>query len=199
MLQVSKADAVILPNQLTGVPNLVKAEFKTRCQYGSCCMLFRNGEPSHLIPLSMTSIAMPSPPEPQSQTFSAHTTAIAAGLKWSTMSSTSTSEAQMLSYTRDSLDQAAVSSAVPESPGIPVDFEVQQPKSRSAKKRRISGGLSGGQTAVDQAGPAVALSCVQKYVMEYIGDRIASNRISEEYCQTERLHMLEVAAMVDKA
>ena len=42
----------------------------------------------------------------------------------------------MLSSTRDSLDQAAVSSAVPKSPGIPVDFEVQQPKSRSAKKKK---------------------------------------------------------------
>ena len=162
-------------------------------------MLFRSSEPSHLIPLSMTNIAMPSPLEPHSQAFSAHTTAVAGGLKWSAVSSTSTSEAQMLSSTRDSLDQAAVSLAVPKSPGIPVDFEVQQPKSRSAKKRRVSGGPSGGQTAVDQAGPAVALSCVQKYVMEYVRDRIAFNRISEEYCQTERLHMLEVAAMADKA
>ena len=121
-------------------------------------MLFRSSEPSHLIPLSMTGIAMPGPTEPQSQAFSAHTTAIAGGLKQSAASSTSTSEAQMLSSTRDSFDQAAVSSAVPKSPGIPVDFEVQQPKLRSAKKR-ISGGLRGGQTAVDQAGPAVAVSC----------------------------------------
>ena len=35
--------------------------------------------------------------------------------------------------------------------------------------------------------------------MDCIRDRIASNRISEEYCQTERLHMLEVVAMADKA
>ena len=196
---MSKADAVILPNQLTGIPNLVRAEFKTRWQYGLCCMLFRSGEPSHLIPLSMTNIAMPGPPEPHSQAFSAHTTAIAGDLKWSTASSTSTSEAQMLSSTRDSLDHAAVSLAVPKSPGIPVDFEVQQPKLRSSKKRRASGGPSGGQTAVDQAGPAVALSHVQKYVMEYVRDRIAFNRISEEYCQTERLHMLEVVAMANKA
>ena len=35
--------------------------------------------------------------------------------------------------------------------------------------------------------------------MEYVRDRIALNRISEEYCQTERLHMLEVAATADKA
>ena len=81
------------------------------------------------------------------------------------MSSASASESQtsdcstarwMLSSARDSLDQAAVSSAVPESLGIPV----QQPKLRSAKKRRINGGQGGGQTTVDQAGPAIALSCV---------------------------------------
>ena len=35
--------------------------------------------------------------------------------------------------------------------------------------------------------------------MDYIRDRIAFNGISEEYCQTERLHMLEVAAMASKA
>ena len=76
---------------------------------------------------------------------------------------------------------------------------MQQPKLRSAKKRRISGGQGGVQTTVDQAGPAVALSHVQKWMMDYVGDRIAFNRISEEYCQTERLHMLEVVAMADKA
>ena len=32
---------------------------------------------------------------------------------------------QMLSSASGSLDQAAVTSAVPKSPGIPVDFEVQ--------------------------------------------------------------------------
>ena len=149
---MSKDDAIILPSQLTGIPNLVKAEYKTRCQYGSCCMLFRSGEPSHLIPLGMTGIAVPGLLEPQSQAFSACTMAVAGGLKWSAVSSASASKSQtsdhstvrwMLSSTRDSLDQAAVSSAVPESPGIPVDFEVQQPKLRSAKKRRISGGQGG--------------------------------------------------------
>ena len=171
-------------------------------------MLFRSGEPSHLIPLGITGIAVPGLPEPWSQAFSAHTTAVTGGLKQSAVSLASASESQtsdcstvrqMLSSTRDSLDQVAVSSAVPKSPGIPVDFEVQQPKSRSAKKRRISGGQGGGQTTVDQAGPAVALSHVQKWVMDYVRDRIAFNRISEEYCQTERLHMLEVAAMANKA
>ena len=62
-------------------------------------------------------------------------------------------------------------SVVPESPGIPEDFEVQEPKSRSAKKRKISGG----QTTDEQADPVAALSCVRKWVMENIGDRIAFN------------------------
>ena len=66
LLQVSKDDAVILPSQLTGIPYLVKAEFKTRHQYGSCCMLFRSSEPSHLIPLGMTGIAVPGLLEPES-------------------------------------------------------------------------------------------------------------------------------------
>ena len=130
-----------------------------------CCS---SGEPSHLIPLGMTSIAVPGLLEPWSQAFSAHTTAVAGGLKWSAAGSASESQTgdhstvrRMLSSARDSLDQAAVSSAVPKSPGIPVDFEVQQPKLRSAKKRRISGGQGGGQTTVDQAGPAVAVSCLK--------------------------------------
>ena len=151
LFQVSREDAIILPSQLTGIPYLVKAEFKTRHQYGLCCMLFRSGEPSHLIPLSMTSIAVD---ESQSQTFSACTMVVAGGLKQSAASSASASVSQasdhstvrrMFSSTRDSIDQAAVSSAVPKSPGIPVDFEVQQPKLRSAKKSRISGGQGGGQ------------------------------------------------------
>ena len=124
MLQVSKEDAVILPSQLTGIPYLVKAKFKTRCQYGSCCMLFSSGEPFHLIPLGMTGIAVPGLPEPWSQAFSAHTMAVAGGLKWSAVSPASASKSQtgdhstvrrMLSSARDSLDQAAVSSAVPKS------------------------------------------------------------------------------------
>ena len=90
-------------------------------------------------------------------------------MKWSALSLASASKSQtsdhstmrqILSSTRYRLDQAAVSSAVPESPGIPIDFEVQQPKSRFAKERTISGGQGGGQTTVDQAGPAVALSHV---------------------------------------
>ena len=91
---MSKDDAVILPIQLTGIPKLAKAEFKTRHQYGSCCMLFRSGESSHLIPLGMTGIAVPGLLEPWSQAFSACTTAVASGLKWSAVSLASTSESQ---------------------------------------------------------------------------------------------------------
>ena len=38
LLQMSKADAVILPNELTGVPNLVRAEFKTKCTNMGCAV-----------------------------------------------------------------------------------------------------------------------------------------------------------------
>ena len=129
-------------------------------------MLYRSGEPSHLIPLGMTVIAVPGLLEPWSQAFSARTMAVAGGLKRCSASASKSQSGdcstvrRMLSSTRDSLNQAAVSSAVPKSPGIPVDFEVQQPKLRSARKRRISGGQGGGQTTVDQAGPAVVLSHV---------------------------------------
>ena len=89
---MSKDDAVILPSQLTGIPYLVKAEFKTRHQYGWCCLLFRSGEPSHLIPLGVTGIAVPGFPEPWSQAFSAHITAVAGDLKWSAVSLASASK-----------------------------------------------------------------------------------------------------------
>ena len=85
----------------------------------------------------------------------------------------------MLTAAKNSFSQASGGSAVPESPGIPEDFEVQQPKSRSAKKRRISGGQSGsqsgGQTIDEQADPVAALAHVRKWVMENIRDRIAFN------------------------
>ena len=109
----------------------------------------------------------------------------------------------MLTAAKNSFSQASGGLAVPESPGIPEDFKVQQPKSRSAKKRRISGGQSGsqsgGQTIDEQADPVAALAHVRKWVMENIGDRIAFNQITEEFCQMERLHMLEVTAVADKA
>ena len=109
----------------------------------------------------------------------------------------------MLTAPKNSFSQTSGRSAVPESPGIPEDFKVQQPKSKSVKKRRISGGQSGSQsgsqTIDEQADPVVALACVRKWVMENIRDRIAFNQITEEFCQMERLHMLEVMAMADKA
>ena len=79
---------------------------------------------------------------------------------------------------------------------------MQQPKSKSAKKRRISGGQGGSQSSQlidEQADPATALAHVRKWVMENIGDRIAFNCIIEEFCQMERLHMLEVVAVANKA
>ena len=78
---------------------------------------------------------------------------------------------QVFTGARSSFSQASGGSVVPESPGIPEDFEVQQPKSRSAKKRRISGG----QATDEQTDPAAALAHVKKWVMENIRDRIAFN------------------------
>ena len=77
----------------------------------------------------------------------------------------------MFSGAKSSFSQVLGGLVVPESPGIPEDFKVQQPKSRSAKKRRISGA----QTIDEQADPVAALSYVRKWVMENIGDRIAFN------------------------
>ena len=109
----------------------------------------------------------------------------------------------MLTAAKSSSSQASGGSAVPDSPGIPEDFKVQQPKSKSAKKRRISGGQSGsqsgGQTVDEQADPVAALAHVRKWVMENSRDRIAFNQITEEFCQMERFYMLEVMAMANTA
>ena len=78
----------------------------------------------------------------------------------------------MLSTGSSSFSQAAGTPAVQRSPGIPEDFEVQQPKSRSTKKRRISCGQSGGQTIDEQTDPGAALACVKRWVMENIMDRV---------------------------
>ena len=77
----------------------------------------------------------------------------------------------MFTGAKSSFSQASGGLVVPEGPGIPKDFEVQQSKSRSAKKRRISGG----QTIDEQADPVAALSHGRKWVMENIRDRIAFN------------------------
>ena len=76
----------------------------------------------------------------------------------------------MFTRAKSSFSQALGGLVVSESPGIPEDFKVQQPKPRSAKKRRISGG----QTTDEQADPVASLSHVRKWV-ENIGDRIAFN------------------------
>ena len=91
---------------------------------------------------------------------------------------------QMFIGARSSFSEASGGSAVPESPGIPEDFEVQQPKSRSAKKRRISGG----QAIDEQADPVAALACVRKWVMENIRDRIAFNQVTVRYRVPEFPH-----------
>ena len=76
----------------------------------------------------------------------------------------------MFTGAKSSFNQASGESVVPEGPGIPEDFEVQQTKSRSAKRR-----ISGGQTIDEQADPVAVLSHVRKWVMENIRDRIAFN------------------------
>ena len=67
--------------------------------------------------------------------------------------------------------------------------------SRSAKKRRISGT----QGREEQQEPNVALGCIKGLVMVNTKDRITFNQITEEYCQLEKLHLMEVAAVADKA
>ena len=95
------------------------------------------------------------------------------GSKHSAGSSTSRPQAsghsgliQMLSTFSGSFSQAAGTPAVQGSPGIPEDFEVQQPKLRSTMKRRISSGQSGGQTIDEQTDPGAALARVKRWVME---------------------------------
>ena len=130
-----------------------QAVFKTKWEYGHCCLLFRMGEPSHFVPLSMINIMVFGPSASQSQTSMVSTSAGTSGSKCSAESSTSRSHAsscsgliQMLSAASSSFSQAAGTPAVQGSTGIPEDFEVQQPKSRSTKKRRISSGQGGSQS-----------------------------------------------------
>ena len=86
-------------------------------------------------------------------------------------------------------------SALQESPGIPDDFEVQQPRTRSSKRRRTSGG----QNMDDPTEPNTALSHIKNLVMENIRDRVVFNWITKEFCQMEKLHMLEVVAEANRA
>ena len=91
--------------------------------------------------------------------------------------------------------RAASLSAKQESPGIPDDFEVQQPRTRSSKRRRTSGG----QNMDDQTEPNATLSHVRNLVMENSRDRVAFDLITKEFCQMEKLHMLEVVTVADRA
>ena len=161
------------------------------------------GEPSCFVPLGMTNIKVFGSSALQSQT---SMVLASAGTKCAAASSTSRPQTSshsgliwMLSTCSSSFSQAADTPAVQGSPGIPKDFEVQQPKSRSTKKRRISGGQSGGQTLDEQTDPGAALAHVKRWVIENIMDRVAFNWITEEFYQMERLHTLEVAAVADKA
>ena len=51
----------------------------------------------------------------------------------------------------------------------------------------------------DQTEPNAALNHIRNLVMENIRDRVAFNQITEEFCQMEKLHMLEVMAVADRA
>ena len=202
LLKMSGGDHVILPSQLTGIRNLAKVVFKMRWEYGPCCLLFKRGDPSCFVPLGMTNITIFGSSALQSQTSMLQAPAVASGSRQSSEGSASRLQTGshpaliwMFTGAKSSFSQALGGLVVPEGPGIPEDFEVEQPKSRSAKKRRISGG----QTIDEQADPVAALSHVRKWVMENIRDRIAFNQATEEFCQMERLHMLEVAAVADKA
>ena len=99
--------------------------------------------------------------------------------------------------TTSSIPSRTVSSAAAAqgSPGIPEDFEVLQPQTRASKKRR----LSGGQGTDEQPEPNAALGHIKSLMMANIRDRIAFNRITEEFCQLEKLHLMEVVAVADRA
>ena len=178
LLQMSGSSHVILPSWLTGMPSLAKAVFKMRWEYGPCFLLFKSGKPSHFVPSSMTNITVSNSSTPQTQSSMLQIPAVASGSRQSSESSSSRFQANshlaltwVFTGARSSFSQASGGSVVPESPGIPEDFEVQQPKSRSAKKRRISGG----QAIDEQTDHAAALAHVKKWVMENIRDMIAFN------------------------
>ena len=59
--------------------------------------------------------------------------------------------------------------------------------------------LSGGQGTDEQPEPNAALGHIKSLVMVNIRDRIAFNRITEEFCQLEKLHLMEVAAVANRA
>ena len=54
LLMVPESDDVILPNQLTSLPHYTQVVLKAEREYGQYCLLFKMGQPTHLIPLGMT-------------------------------------------------------------------------------------------------------------------------------------------------
>ena len=130
LLQMPEGDHIILPSQLMGISSLAKAVFKTKWEYGQCCLLFRMGEPSHFVPLGMTNIRVFGSSASQSQTSMVSASAGTSGSKYSAESSTSRPQTsghsgliQMLYTSSSSFSQAAGTPAVQGSPGIPEDFE----------------------------------------------------------------------------
>ena len=87
LLQMSGGDHVILPSQLTGIRSSAKAAFETRQEYGPCCLLFKSGNPSHFVPLSMTNITVSDSFTLQSQAYMLQTPAVASGSRQSSESS----------------------------------------------------------------------------------------------------------------
>ena len=160
------------------------------------------GDPICFVPLGMTYIRVfgsivGTGPQPRILTGSA--SAGSSSQKCLTESTASRFQAsghsEPAQMTSSTFSRAAKTSAIQESAGIPDDFEVQQPRIRSSKRRRTSGG----QNVDDQTEPNAALSPIKNLVMENIRDRVAFNQITEEFCQMEKLHTLEVAAEADRA
>ena len=79
LLQMSGGDHVILLSQLKGKHSLVKVAFEMRWEYGSCCLLFKRGDPSHFVPLDLTNITISGSSASQSQTSMLQAPAVASG------------------------------------------------------------------------------------------------------------------------
>ena len=99
--------------------------------------------------------------------------------------------------TASSIPSRTVSSAAAaqESPGIPEDFEVLQPWTRASR---------GEELVVARVMDKVMnhmqlLGHIKSLVMANMKDRIAFNQITEEFCQLEKLHLMEVVAVADRA
>ena len=163
-------------------------------------MLFRMGKPTHFVPLGMTEIRVFCSIVPQSRMGTRSAQGGQGSQKCPLGSSTPKPQTGGHSEpvrTTSSIPSRTVSSAAPApgSPGIPEDFEVLQPQTRASKKRR----LSDGQGTDEQLEPNAALGHIKSLVMVNIRDRIAFYRITEEFCQLEKLHLMEVVTVADRA